>query len=138
MQPLAADDLARCIAITLSREDLKGRRVECGGPERLNYNDLVLEVANAMGKRRLKLHLPTWLVYAVAKVSQWLLPKSLITTDQIKMLDVRSVVDFGEVERLFGFTPRAIEGNIGFVNSVRITDGIKMLLGSAPNRIGDR
>ena len=135
MQPLAADDLAQCIATTIDRENLKDCTLELGGPERLNYNELVSQVAKAMGKRRLKFHLPTWLAYAVAKVAQRLLPRAPITTDQVKMLGVRSVAYSGEVERLFGFTPRGVEGNIGFVNSVGVADGIQMLLGSIPRRI---
>jgi len=137
MQPLAADDLARCIATTLGREDLKGRTLDLGGPKRLNYNELVSEVAKAMGKRRLRVHLPTWLMYAVAKVSQAILPRAPITTEQIKLLGVRSVAELGEVERVFGFTPRSMEGNIDFVNSVGVADGIQMLLGSMPRRIRD-
>ena len=137
MQPLAADDLARCIAATLGREDLKGRTLDLGGPGRLNYNELVSEVAKAMGKRHLKVHLPTWLMYAVAKVSQGLLSRAPITTDQIKMLGVRSVAELGEVERVFGFTPQSLEGNIDFVNSVGVGDGIQMLLGSMPRHIRD-
>ena len=112
--------------------------MDLGGPERLNYNELVSEVARAMGKRRLKLHLPTWLVYAVANMTQRLLPRAPITTDQIKLLDVRSVAPLGEVERLFGFTPRKMEGNIGFVNSVGVVEGIQMLMGSIPSNIRDR
>ena len=137
MQPLAADDLARCIATTLGRGDLKGRTLELGGPELLNYNELVSEVAKAMGKRRLRIHLPTWLIYAAAKVAQGLLRRAPITTDQIRMRGVRSVADLGEVEGVFGFTPRTMEGNIDFVNSVRVIDGVQMLLGSLPQRIRD-
>ena len=137
MQPLAADDLARCISATLGRDDLKDRILEVGGPRRISYNELVTVVARAMGKRRSKLHLPAWIVYAFAIVAQRLLPRAPITTDQIKMLDIRSVANLGEVERLFGFTPRVMEGNIGFVNSVGLADGIKMLLGFIPYRIRD-
>ena len=137
MQPLAADDLARCIADTLNRGDLKGRTLEIGGPERLNYNELVSEVAKAMGKRRSKIHLPTWLAYAAAAVTQRLLTRAPITTDQIKMLDVRNVANLSEVERIFGFTPLGMTGNIGFVKSVGVLEGIQMLLGCIPRRIRD-
>jgi len=137
MQPLAVDDLARCIAATLGREDLKGQTLDLGGPQRVNYNELVSEVAKAMGKRRLRVHLPTWLMYAIAKVSQGLMARPPITTDQIKMLGLRSVAELGEVERIFGFTPRSMEGNIDFVNSVGVADSIQMLLGSMPRHIRD-
>ena len=132
MQPLSVDDLARCIAITLRREDLKNCTLEFGGPERLNYNELVSQVTKAMGKKRMQLHLPIQLVYVIAMVAQRLLPRAPITTEQVKMLDVRSVANLREVERLFGFTPRRMEGNIDFVNSVGVADGIRMLLGAIP------
>ena len=137
LHPLAADDLARCIAITLGREDLKGQTLELGGPQRMSYNELVSEVAKGMGKRRLRVHLPVWPVYAAAAVSQLFMSRPPITTNQIKMIGIRSVAVPGEVERVFGFTPRPMEGNIDFVNSVGVADGIQMLLGSMPRHVRD-
>ena len=137
LHPLAVDDLARCIAVTLGRDDLKGRTLDLGGTERMNYNEVVAVVAAAMGKRRLRFHLPVWLMYAAAVVNQAVMPRPPITTDQIKMLGIRSVAELGEVERVFGFTPRSMEGNIDFVNSVGVADSIQMLLGSMPWRIRD-
>jgi uncharacterized protein YbjT (DUF2867 family) len=135
--PLAVDDLARCIAMTLGREDLKGQTLDLGGTKRMSYNEVVAEVASAMGKRRLRFHLPVWLMYASALVSQGLMPRPPITTDQLKMLSIRSVAELGEVEKVFGFTPRSLKGNIDFVNSVGLADGIQMLLGSMPRRVRD-
>ena len=137
LHPLAVDDLARCIAITLSREDLKGQTLDLGGAARMSYNDLVAEVAKAMGKRRLRIHLPVWLMRIAATVSQGLMPRAPITTDQIRMLGIRSVAELGEVERVFGFTPQPMAGNIDFVNSVGIADSIQMLMGSMPRHIRD-
>ena len=53
------------------------------------------------------------------------------------MLGIRSVAEMGEVERVFGFTPQSLEGNIDFVNSVGRVDGIQILLGAMPRRIRD-
>ena len=53
------------------------------------------------------------------------------------MLGIRSVAEMGEVERVFGFTPQSLEGNIDFVNSVGRVDGIQMLLGAIPRHIRD-
>lgn len=135
--PLAADDLARCIGITLGREDLKGQALDLGGTQRMSYNELVSEVAKAMGKRRLRFHLPTWPIYLMAALTQGFMPRPPITTDQIKMLGIRSVAEVGELERVFGFTPRLMEGNIDFVNSVGVVEGILMLLGLMPRHIRD-
>jgi hypothetical protein len=53
------------------------------------------------------------------------------------MLGIRSVAEMGEVERVFGFTPQPMEGNIGYVNSVGVADGIQMLLGAMPRHLRD-
>ncbi|PKB70928.1 MAG: hypothetical protein BZY87_08215 [SAR202 cluster bacterium Io17-Chloro-G6] len=135
--PLAVDDLARCIAMTLGREDLKGQTLDLGGTKRMSYDEVVGEVARAMSKRRFRFHVPVWLMYVAALVSQGFMPRPPITTDQLKMLSIRSVAELGEVERVFGFTPRPMEGNIDFVNSVGVADGIQMLLGSMPRRVRD-
>ena len=91
----------------------------------------------AMGKRRLRFHLPVWLMHAAAAVSQLLLSRSLVTTEQIKMLGIRNVAELGEVERVFGFTPKLVKGNIDYVNSVSFRNGVKMLLGRMPKTIRD-
>ena len=137
LHPLAVDDLARCIGITLGREDLKGQTLDLGGSKRMSYNELVSEVASAMGKRRLRFHLPVWLMYAFAAFAQGIMSRPPITTDQLKMLGIRSVAETGEVERVFGFTPRPMEGNIDFVNAVGVADGIQMLMGAMPRHIRD-
>ena len=53
------------------------------------------------------------------------------------MLSIRSVADMGEVERLFGFTPKPLKGNIDFVKSVGFLDSIQMLFGAMSGRIRD-
>ena len=137
LHPVSVEDLARCIAMTLGREELKGQALDLGGDNRMNYNDVVAEVAAAMGKRRLRFHLPVWLMYAVAKITQGIMPRPPFTTDQLKVLGIRSVAELGEIERVFGFTPRPMKGNIDFVNSVGMADGIQILLGSMPRNVRD-
>jgi hypothetical protein len=53
------------------------------------------------------------------------------------MMRVRNVAEMGMVEQTFGFTPRPLEGNIGFVNNVTIGDALKINLGSMPTHIRD-
>ena len=90
-----------------------------------------------MNKRRLRVHLPVWAMYVAAAIGQGILPRSPITTEQIKMLSIRSVAEIGEVERLFGFTPKPLKGNIDFVKSVGFLDSIQMLFGAMPGHIRD-
>ena len=136
LQPVAAEDMAHCVALAVDRSDLKGRTVEVGGPQQLTYNEVVGAVAGTMGRRALRLHLPVWLLYMAAKGMQ-LMPRPPVTTDQLRLLPVRNVVEADAVEKSFGFTPRPLEGNIDYVRSVTTLDAINILTGSMPTHIRD-
>ena len=128
-QPIAVEDVARCLVLTLSRDDLKGHVLEIGGPQQLSYNEIVSHVVRAMGKRRMRFHIPISLMRLNVMIMEVLLPRPPITSEQLRMLPNRNVGELGLIEQTFGFTPRALEGNMDFVNSVTFGGGLQMLLG---------
>ena len=136
-QPIAVEDMAKCLTLAVDREDLKGKTVEIGGPGQLSYNEVISVIARTLSKRRLRFHVPLWLMYLATAIIQKVLPRPPITTDQLKMIAIRNVAEPGIVEQVFGFTPRALEGNIDFIRSVGFWDGIKIALGSMPAHIRD-
>lgn len=138
LQPVAADDAARCIAMSVGNSMVKGKTINLGGPDRLNYNELVAEVARAMGKRRRRLHIPMPLALPAAAVAEKILPRPPVTVGQIKMLGIRNVAQGRELEQAFGFTPRPVRGNIDYINRVTFGDALRMSLGlSMPRRRDD-
>lgn len=136
-QPLAADDLARCIALSLERDDLDGQTVEIGGPQQLSYRELLRLVARTLGKRRWRVHIPVWLMRLNVALLERMQPRPPITTEQLRLLPVRNVAEPDSVARVFGFTPRPLEGNIDYIRSVSFSDGLKITLGFMPSRIRD-
>lgn len=137
LQPIAVEDMARCIALAVDREDLKGKTIEVGGPKQVSYNEIVTTVTRALGKQRLRFHVPVWLMYVLTAAVQRILPRAPVTTDQLRMLAIRNVAEPDVVEKTFGFTPRVLEGNIDYVRSVGFRDGIDILTGYMPPRIRD-
>lgn len=137
LQPIAADDVARCIALAVDREDLKSKVIEVGGPQQVSYNEIIAVVGRTLGKRRRRLHLPISLMYLATALLQALRPHPPATTDQLRMLAVRNVSEVGVVEKTFGFTPRTLEGNIDFVRSVTYGDGLSIALGAMPAHLRD-
>ena len=136
-QPIAVDDVARCIVSSVDREDLKGKTIEIGGPQQLSYNEIMAIVARTMGKRRLRIHLPVWLVHLATATLGRLQRRPLATADQLRMLATRNVAEPGTVEETFGFTPRTLEGNIEYVKTIRFGEGLRVAMGSMPSRIRD-
>ena len=137
LQPAAAEDVARCIALTVGRESLKGKTIELGGPQQLSYNEIISIVVRTLGKRRLRFHIPVWMMFPTTALMQRLLARPLVTTEQLRMLAIRSVADVGIVEEMFGFTPQPLEGNIDYVRSVGIRDGLNIITGLMPSQIRD-
>ena len=135
MQPVAADDVARCIAASVGNSTVKRKTINLGGPHRLNYNALLDEVALAMGKRARRVHIPTPLVRPIVAIMERILPRPPLTTDQLKMLGIRNVSEGRDLEQAFGFTPKPLRGNIDYVKEVTFGDALRMTLGlSGPNR----
>ena len=135
MQPVAVEDVARCIVASVGNSLVKGKTFNLGGPNRLNYNDLLDEVALAMGKRIRRVHVPTALAWPVVAMLQQVLPRPPVTTGQLRMLGIRNVAQGHDMEEAFGFTPKPLRGNIDYVNSVSFGDALRMTLGlSMPRR----
>lgn len=76
--PLQVADLARAVLECVRREELVGRALEVGGPERLTMDDVVRTIARVLGKRRLILHHPVGLMKLVASAMQ-LLPNPILS-----------------------------------------------------------
>ncbi len=136
-QPIDVADVARCVVLALGREELRGKLIEIGGPQQLTYNDLIRIVARTLGKRRLRVHVPLGLMHIVAAVLEKVQPRPAVTIEQLRMISIPNVARLGSVEQTFGFTPRPMEGNIDFVKSVSLVDGLKIMSGFMPSRIRD-
>lgn len=112
LQPVAADDVARCFALALELPETIGRTYELCGPDRYSYNELLDTVARVLGKRGvLKVRNPLGLMRLVVPVLQKL-PFFPLTTDQLEMLVQGSVCD-GSWSATFGFQPTRFEAGIG-------------------------
>ena len=137
LQPIAVEDVARCISLAVDRDSLKGKVIEVGGPQQLSYNEIMAIVGRTLGRWHLRVHLPVWLMYLATALVQAILPRPPVTTDQLRMLPSRNVAEPGVVEETFGFTPRQLEGNIDFVRSVGVRDGLNIITGWMPPHIRD-
>jgi uncharacterized protein YbjT (DUF2867 family) len=111
LQPISADDVARCFVEALEKPETIGKTYELCGPDRLSYNELLDTIARVIGKRSaLKVKNPLGLMRLVVPVLQRFsfFP---ITTDQIEMLVEGSDCD-GSWRKAFGFEPVGFETGI--------------------------
>jgi NADH dehydrogenase len=112
-QPVFVGDVAEAIAHAVDGEAKGGTIYEAGGPEVRTFKELMQFVLDTTERRRLLLPLPFGLAKFAAMFGQ-LLPKPLITPDQVEQLKVDNIVSAaaeaeGRTLRNLGIEPVAME-----------------------------
>ncbi len=103
LQMLWVEDLADCIVISLGYSPSSGKTYEIGGPEALEFRQILDLVCLAKGKRpRPKLSVPYALVKPFAALGAKLIPTLPATPDTLELLLRDSVCDIGYVLSTFG------------------------------------
>ena len=82
--PLHCSDICNLI-IDLVEENTSGKTIECVGPEELSFKEIIEKLLTLIDKKRLFLPIPIFVANIIATFFQ-ILPKPLITRDQIKLL----------------------------------------------------
>lgn len=106
-QPVFVGDVARAIVTALTRQD--GRTYELGGPAVYTFKELLQLILRETGRRRALVPLPFGLAMLKAAFLQ-ILPKPLLTMDQVKLLKKDNVVSAtasGLAD--LGITPTSVE-----------------------------
>jgi uncharacterized protein YbjT (DUF2867 family) len=112
-QPVFAGDVAEAIAKAAAGETKPGTIYELGGPEILTFKELMEYVLTTIGRHRLLVPIPFWAARFKAFFLE-LLPKPLLTRDQVELLRSDNVVsDVAKAEGRtlegLGIVPRSIE-----------------------------
>ena len=82
--PIHCSDLTDIITHIVKNE-INNEIIECGGPEEITFKEMIITLMDLINKKRLLLPLPLFMGNIIANVTQ-LMPKPLLTTDQLKLL----------------------------------------------------
>jgi NADH dehydrogenase len=114
-QPLWVGDLANAVQICLRDEATAGRAIELGGPDVWTYRQMLEEVIRGMGRRRLLVPVPVPLVKGVARAAEFVRVPFPVASDQLRQLAYDNAAALDGVRRAFGFDPRPMAGNLGYL-----------------------
>jgi uncharacterized protein YbjT (DUF2867 family) len=89
-QPIYCGDLCNAI-VKLVEENNKTNIIECGGPEILNFKEIIKILLKQIGKKRLLVNVPYSLATIQSKIFE-LFPRPLLTFDQLKLLKFDNIV----------------------------------------------
>lgn len=111
LQPIHADDVARCFVQALEMPETAGQTYELCGNDRLSYEALLDLIAEAMGRTHpFKPHLPLALMKLIIPLMQKM-PQFPITMDQLQML-LEENIGSSDWQQTFGFQPRGLREGI--------------------------
>ena len=88
--PIHCSDLTDVIYYVISK-NINSKIIECAGPEVITFKNLIERLLNLIGKKRILVPLPLLFASISAKLFQ-LLPKPLLTEDQLKLLKYDNVL----------------------------------------------
>lgn len=114
-QPIWVEDLVTCIVASLDEGVHDGQTLEVGGPEHLTYDAMLDTVKDALGRSRVKAHVPLAVMRPVAQVMEWVLTKPPVTREQLKMLALDNITDTDSVMRKFGVEPRRLAETLDYI-----------------------
>lgn len=104
-QPVFVEDVAAAIMAALNRPQASGKIYELGGPQVLSFKEILEYILATTGRRRLLLPVPWGLATAMARLLQ-LMPRPLLTVDQVKLLQTDNIVADGALGlTALGITP---------------------------------
>jgi len=109
LQPVSVENVCRCFVGALAEPRSISQTMDVCGPDRLTFNQVLEAILNAMGKRRLKVHLPLSLGRIQAALLETIFPILLrkaapLNRDQLLMLQEDNVGDARPAEEMFNLT----------------------------------
>ncbi|MCX6828416.1 MAG: complex I NDUFA9 subunit family protein [candidate division Zixibacteria bacterium] len=101
LQPLYIGDLTLMLKDTLTNEKAANRIIEIGGPEQLEYPQLIAIIKKVLNKKRLNLYIPMWFMKFAATLLEAVLKPAPLTRDQLKMLKTGNICSNIEAQKIF-------------------------------------
>lgn len=109
LQLVWVEDVAAAFVQAAERADLRADTYDLAGPEKLTYDEILDAVAEALGKRARKLHVPLGLVWPAVRAAAALRLPAPISPTELRMLLEENVAERpgNALRDVFGREPRA-------------------------------
>nr|CRH04811.1 NAD-dependent epimerase/dehydratase.Putative UDP-N-acetylglucosamine 4-epimerase [Candidatus Magnetococcus massalia] len=113
MQPIAVEDVVRCMVQSLELPETVGQTYALGGPEVLTFEQIISTILKVTGQHRLKLKLPFALLKLEGRIFEKLLSNPPLTYDQMIMAEEDNITSHGtQLPAPFDFKLRTFEAGI--------------------------
>ncbi len=112
LQPIHINDLTEVMAAAAMDSRAVGQIIDLGGPEQLEYVQVINYLKQALGKKRLNFHIPFGVIKPMAVLMELFLKPAPLTRDQLTMLRMGNTGDISKMKALFGIEPIRFENGL--------------------------
>lgn len=109
LQPVYIDDVISAMVQGLTSDRAANQIVELGGPDELEYLEILSIIKKVLGKSRMNFHIPLWVMKKVASVLEKLIKPAPITRDQLAMMEMGNTGDISRMKEFFSIDPVPFE-----------------------------
>jgi NADH dehydrogenase len=110
-QPIAADDVARVVRLSLEKKDSVGRVYELGGAVPLTLREMTERILTAMGTNRKLIAVPVKLLRPIVALAQRILPNPPVTPGLLDLLALDNTVANNALTETFKIVPVPFAGD---------------------------
>jgi NADH dehydrogenase len=111
IQPVSVDDVVSCMTRSLSMPETQGESYDVGGPDRLQFVEVVHKFAEIAGKKVRTMNVPSWSIKPVVALMQRFAFFPL-TIDQLRMLSEDNVCEIDHFVKTFHIEPKSFNDEV--------------------------
>ena len=104
MQPVAVENVSMGFTKSIEQKDAVGKTFNVGGPEKIEFNQIIDTIGEAICAPPYKIHIPAFIMSTMSEMLDWL-PFFPITKDQITMLLEGNICDENPFFKHFDIKP---------------------------------
>jgi NADH dehydrogenase len=127
-QPIAVDDVARVIRMSLEKKDTVQQVYDLGGAVPLTLRDMTERILTAMGTRRRLVPIPVRVLRPIVALAQRLLPNPPVTSSLLDLLALDNTVANNALTDKFKIVPIPFAGDeLQYLRRITAKSAIKSL-----------
>lgn len=111
-QPVYVGDVAQAVVDCISTEITMNKSYNISGADELTYNQVIKTICKLMGRKVIKIHLPSSPIISILNSIERLGCKPPIKAEQILRLNENKVFAYTEARKEFGYSPMRFEEGI--------------------------
>lgn len=135
LQPVFVADLATAVAACVENPQLRGCRLEIGGPQVVTMRQLVEALMSQEGKDLRIAEVPPFVVRPLAKLLEKIMEVPLVTSDQVVLSSIDNICDRNDLVETLKINARSLkEALSSYSDSSMLNDWTKSLEGSGSFR----